>query len=329
MKVLDLFSGIGGFSLGLERAGMETVAFCEIEEYPRSILKKHWPDVPIYNDVRQLKGDELGTIDVICGGFPCQPFSVAGKQKGKEDNRHLWPEMFRLIQECRPRWVIGENVAGFIRMALDDVLLDLEAEGYSTRTFVIPACAVGGIHQRDRVWIVAHAESVSSNGGEPWKYDESAIQAQAGAKSSNGITSNSASTVSSEQSVRKGIVTNSTHKHDRPSDTREIERQESESGKENQSDVVADTISEGLQGSKQQGAHGEKERASRSTAKQSYACKFVRSEFQPISIPTQPTVRKRDDGLPDNVARLKALGNAVVPQIPEMIGRAILSSCKQ
>ncbi len=126
MKVLDLFSGIGGFSLGLERAGMETVAFCEIEEYPRKILAKHWPDVPIYDDVRELnyerlKSDGNTDIDVLCGGFPCQPFSVAGKQRGKEDDRHLWPEMFRLLQETRPTWLIGENVAGFITMALDDV----------------------------------------------------------------------------------------------------------------------------------------------------------------------------------------------------------------
>jgi len=123
MKVLDLFSGIGGFSLGLERAGMETVAFCEIEPFPCKILKKHWPHIPIFNDVRSLDYD--GRVDVICGGFPCQPFSVAGKQKGKEDDRHLWPAMFNLIKKHRPNWVIGENVAGLINMGLDDVLADL------------------------------------------------------------------------------------------------------------------------------------------------------------------------------------------------------------
>ena len=179
MRVLDLFSGIGGFSLGLERAGMETVAFCEIEDYPVKVLKKHWPDVPIAKDIRKLsynyKTKELiydgeviyvGPIDLICGGFPCQPFSVAGKQRGKEDDRHLWPEMFRLIKEIRPTWVVGENVAGFIKMALDDVLANLESEGYATRPFVIPACAVGAVHRRDRVWIVGYSEHNGWNGSE-------------------------------------------------------------------------------------------------------------------------------------------------------------------
>ena len=159
MKVLDLFSGIGGFSLGLERAGFETVAFCEIEEYPQKILKKHWPDVPLFTDIRQLNKQVLeengiDSIELICGGFPCQPYSLAGNRKGKDDDRHLWPEMLRLINEIRPRWVIGENVAGFISMALDDVLSDLETAGYQAQSFVIPACAVNAIHRRDRVWIV-------------------------------------------------------------------------------------------------------------------------------------------------------------------------------
>ena len=123
MKVLDLFSGIGGFSLGLERAGFETVAFCELEDYPVSILNKHWPDVPVHRDIRKLDGKQYrGTVRLVCGGFPCQPFSVAGKQAGEEDDRHLWPEMLRIIKEVQPEYVIGENVAGFISMALDDVL---------------------------------------------------------------------------------------------------------------------------------------------------------------------------------------------------------------
>ena len=161
MKVLDLFSGIGGFSLGLERAGMETVAFCEIEDYPRKVLAKHWPDVPCYDDVRtltkeRLDNDGIGSIDVICGGFPCQPFSTAGKRKGKNDDRHLWPEMFRLIREIGPGYVIGENVAGFITMGLDDVLSDLESIGYTARAVNIPACAVNRDQRRQRVWILAY-----------------------------------------------------------------------------------------------------------------------------------------------------------------------------
>ena len=164
MKVLDLFSGIGGFSLGLERAGMETVAFCEYDEKARLVLNKHWPNVPMYNDVRTLTGEQLekdGITDIglICGGYPCQPFSVAGKRQGQADDRHLWPEFFRLIQEIRPTWVIAENVAGHINMGLDSVLADLESEGYNVQTFLIPACAVGAVHRRDRVWIVAHSNA--------------------------------------------------------------------------------------------------------------------------------------------------------------------------
>jgi len=144
------------------RAGMETVAFCEYDKKARLVLKKHWPEIPIYDDIRQLTGkqiaEDIGTVDLICGGFPCQPFSVAGKQRGDQDDRHLWPEMFRLIQEIRPRWVIGENVAGLINMGLDQVLSDLESADYSTETLIIPACAVNAPHRRDRVWIVANSD---------------------------------------------------------------------------------------------------------------------------------------------------------------------------
>jgi len=164
MKVLDLFSGIGGFSLGLEAAGFETAAFCEYDQEAQKVLRKNWPNVPIFSDVRTLTKQELQdngiqNIGLICGGYPCQPFSVAGERRGAEDDRHLWPEMFRLVKELRPTWVIGENVAGHINMGLDEVLADLEAAGYTARTFVIPACAVDAHHRRDRVWTVAHTSS--------------------------------------------------------------------------------------------------------------------------------------------------------------------------
>jgi DNA (cytosine-5)-methyltransferase 1 len=155
VRVLDLFSGIGGFSLGLERAGMQTVAFCEIDPYCRAVIKKHWPDIPCHEDVRTIP--DIG-CDLICGGFPCQPFSVAGKQRGTADDRHLWPAMLEVIKRERPAWVLGENVAGLIRLGLDGVLSDLETEGYSCRTFAIPACSVGAFHRRERLWIVAHAQ---------------------------------------------------------------------------------------------------------------------------------------------------------------------------
>ena len=157
MKVLDLFSGIGGFSLGLERAGMETVAFCENDKFCQKVLAKHWPDVPIHSNIEELDGREYrGTVDLVCGGFPCQPFSVAGQQRGAEDDRALWPEMLRVIREVEPAWVIGENVSGIIHMELDNVLSDLEGAGYSCQSFVIPACGVDAKHKRDRVWILAH-----------------------------------------------------------------------------------------------------------------------------------------------------------------------------
>lgn len=234
LKVLDLFSGIGGFSLGLERAGMETVAFCEIDSFCQKVLKKHWPDVPVYEDVRSLDYD--GSVDVICGGYPCQPFSVAGNRQGAEDDRHLWPSMFSLIQKHRPSWVIGENVAGHISMGLDAVLLDLESESYTTRVFVIPACAAGASHIRNRVWIVANATCEQSS------------------STDNGRKSGTA--CKSEQSEFRGRDCGS----------------------------------------------------------------LWRRDWLP-----EPGVGRVVDGLPDGMDRLRALGNAVVPQITEIIGRAIIA----
>lgn len=162
---LSLFSGIGGLDLAAEWAGITTVGQCEWADYPTKVLEKHWPDVPRWRDIRTLTGEDfyertgLRTVDVISGGFPCQPFSVAGKRRGKEDDRFLWPEMVRVIKELRPAWVVGENVAGIVKMALPDILSELETCGYRTRTFLVPACAVGARHRRYRVAIVAHAES--------------------------------------------------------------------------------------------------------------------------------------------------------------------------
>ena len=165
LKVLDLFSGIGGFSLGLERTGgFETVAFCEIEDYPRRVLAKHWPNVPIYKDVKELtyerlEADGLGGIDIIVGGYPCQPFSTAGQRRGEEDDRHLWPEVKRLMATVRPTWGVFENGAGHVSMGLDEVLSDLASASYTAEAIVVPACALNAIHRRDRVWIIAHADS--------------------------------------------------------------------------------------------------------------------------------------------------------------------------
>lgn len=159
---LSLFSGIGGLDLAAEWAGFETVGQCEFADYPTKVLEKHWPDVPRWRDIRTLTKDSfyektgLRTVDIISGGFPCQPFSTAGKRRGTDDERFLWPEMLRVIRELRPTWVLGENVPGIINMALDQVLASLDDEDYETQSFVIPAASVGAWHKRERIVIVAY-----------------------------------------------------------------------------------------------------------------------------------------------------------------------------
>ena len=175
MRHLDLFSGIGGFSLAASQVWQDhEPTFCEIDPYCKAVLRNHWPNAKIYSDIKELKG-ERGEYDIITGGFPCQPFSTAGKRGGTNDDRYLWPEMLRVIREVRPSWVVGENVAGIIEMALEQVCLDLEGIGYEVQAFVIPACAVSAPHRRDRVWIIANStggrqrisKQKGGGGGEP------------------------------------------------------------------------------------------------------------------------------------------------------------------
>lgn len=288
MNVLDLFSGIGGFSLGLERAGMTTVAFCEIEEYPRKVLAKHWPHVPIYKDVRELNATRLAAdgitgIELICGGFPCQPFSVAGKQLGAEDDRHLWPEYFRLIQELRPTWVIGENVIGLVSLGLDSVLDDLESIGYSTRTFDIPACGVGAPHERRRLWIVAYSNGFRrSTRGDHW--EKRSIQ-------NNGEWNDS----------------------------------EIQSEGEQRLDWIS-SISQDVADSTEQRQQGSRESIQRCGTAANGEGQADHAESMRISDQwsIEPNVGRVANGVPARAHRLKAIGNAVVPQIPEIIGRAIM-----
>ena len=159
MRHLDLCSGIGGFALGLQATGyFQTVGFCEIDIFCQKVLKKNFPNIPIYNDIKTLKpNEEKLKPDIVTAGFPCQPFSVAGKQKSDKDDRNLWKETLRIIQESRPSWFIGENVNGIIKLYLDTVLEDLERENYSTRVFNISASSIGARHERKRVWIIANS----------------------------------------------------------------------------------------------------------------------------------------------------------------------------
>lgn len=424
LKVLDLFSGIGGFSLGLERTGgFETVAFCEIDPFCQKVLKKHWPNVYIHDDVRTL-GDNLweriaqnallnqlcaetggnttcaknatmniktdeetktakdieniitdgllknenqllsimagsafaaespntlflqsitnsimeilkerntkerfgsspskedcqaiikyyaitairqrrsadnalmslieiyndvrtleydGPVDVITGGYPCQPFSVAGNRKGKDDDRHLWPAMFSLVKKHRPTWVIGENVAGHINMGLDDVLADLESAEYSVRTFVIPACAVNAPHRRDRVWTVGYAEYNGLPSAKKCReFNQTIPNNSKGQKSPCKPSGASGSKYDEDVADSTGVRQSRSGKSIQPRSSAQARKREAD---------ITIAIS------------------------------------QPRVWSIEPDVGRVAHGVPNRMDRLKSLGNAVVPQIPEMIGYAIL-----
>ncbi len=264
LRVLDLFSGIGGFSLGLERTGgFETVAFCEIDPFCREVLTKHWPNVPIHHDVRTLDYD--GPVDVISGGYPCQPFSAAGKRQGEDDDRHLWPAMFSLIKTYRPSWVLCENVDGHISMGLDSVLSDLESKAYTCQSFVLPACAVNAKHRRNRIWIIAN----------------------------------------NDQCGCERTCANS-----RKSDRRANRR-------DNISRVCEDVADASI---------GDERNICQQRQGQGPAGGIGGENGRHYQWPIEPNVGRVAHGVPRRVDRLRSLGNAVVPQIPELIGHAILAA---
>ena len=314
LKHLDLFSGIGGFSLGLEATGgFETVAFCDIDKYSKKVLKKQWPNVKQYEDIKELnygrlKTDGIGPIDIITGGYPCQPFSIAGRKKGEEDPRHLWPEYFRLIKELRPSWVIGENVSGHIKLGLDTVLENLESEGYSARTFSISASSVGAKHQRERIWIVANARQ---HGGRI----EPAGNSEGTGRGSLETTERSADTDTiSRSSEGEETLANSVElgleKHGHSETTESIKRGE----------TMADTNVEGRQGRIYRGQNKEWESQQRYFGRNSAA----HGQQEQNWWDTEPELGRVAHGIPNRVDRLKGLGNSLVPQIPYFIAQSIL-----
>ena len=152
------FSGIGGFGLAARWAGIETLWQIERDKYCHEVLERHFPNTKKYRNIKEVNPNELQTVDIISGGFPCQPFSVAGKRRGQKDDRYLWPKMLKIIQTIKPTYVLCENVLGIIDMALDQTLADLETSGYSCETLIIPACSLDAPHRRDRVWIIAYTD---------------------------------------------------------------------------------------------------------------------------------------------------------------------------
>ena len=289
---LSLFSGIGGLDLAAEAAGFTTVGQCEWADYPTKVLKKHWPDVPRWRDIRTLTGDSfyeqtgLRTVDVVSGGFPCQPFSVAGKRGSKEDDRYLWPEMCRVISELKPTWVLGENVPGIVDLALDEVLSDLENEGYEVQPFVIPACGVDAPHKRYRVVIVAHTvngggtmrrhrELQDTKGnGERWSDNRGRTETVIPGKR----WENEPRVVGMADGLRTGVHGTDT-----------------------------DPLSEGLQGrvNPQIFRGGVLQTSSPRTS-------GTHSAWE--NWPDEPGVDRVADGIPHRMDRIRALGNAVVPQ---------------
>jgi DNA (cytosine-5)-methyltransferase 1 len=344
---LDLFSGIGGFALAAEWAGFTTIGFVEIDKYCQKVLRKHWPDVPIVEDIRDVErikavfqdvshstgegcvakqsqtgisGEavretstgQLGRADriygdkpitLITGGFPCQPFSVAGKRGGKGDDRYLWPEMLRVIEEARPHWVLGENVAGIVRMELDTVLSDLEGIGYTTQAFVVPACAVNAPHRRDRVWIVAHSKGRQNNRRER----RNLVKTQYGRQGSN------TTIISSGQDVAN--PSNNRCPRPRLSIPKRRPQQENpdiggESQDASQSECQGQQIHQG----------GKAHEILDGPTMPARNCGQIRTgEYWRV----EPELGRVAHGIPNRVERLKCLGNAIVPQVAYQILKVI------
>jgi len=301
MRHVDLCSGIGGFALGFQWAGLspQPQLFCDIEPWCRKILQQHWPNVPVASDVKELASDPerfVPDCDILTAGYPCQPFSFAGKRKGEEDDRHIWPHILKIIAFKRPTWCIFENVYGHISLGLDSVLSDLEAEGYTTRTFVVPACGVNAPHKRNRLWIVAYTNSPRQRSGEG--------EPRASQEGNN--TGWIREDVSDTNSKRL-----QEHGHSKPTVT------VSEGGSD-----VPNPKSIGVQGlwsSWEQEPH----------AHEGQEVSVRNSEGGRQTIwDVEPNVGRVAHGIPKRVDRIKGLGNAIVPQIAQRIAWTIMEISK-
>lgn len=316
MKVGSLFSGGGLGDLGFLMAGFEIAWQVEIDEYCQKILALRYPESKKYYDIKTLKGKDLEPVDIIAGGFPCQPFSVAGKQRGKGDNRYLWPEMLRIITEVRPRWVVGENVPGIINMALDDVCADLESEGYEVWPVVFPSHALGAWHKRDRLWIIAHRSNagIESLRGREKSADE--IMGHAGLLGQN------------EHEKQAAGVEQSGEDAPNSDSPRRREQRGSEPIQEKQFAVECDSenVPDASRMGRQPGADITREKCETigggiasigSEALEAIWRKYWSRE-------PQPAVGRLAHGVPNRVDRLKCLGNGQTPCSTYVIGKFIM-----
>jgi len=361
VKFVSLFAGIGGIDLGLERAGMTCVGQVEWESFPQAVLQKHWPDVPKIEDVRDFAGHEFGEFDLLAGGYPCQPFSVAGSRKGKDDIRHLWPEVHRIIRNVRPRVVFLENVTGHLSLGFSDVLGDLASCGYDAEWDCIPAAAVGAPHRRDRVFIVAtkRTESMADTYDSGRVYRQTskhATEAREHAQRELGASSTNVAYAHSQRRDfrRANAISKYLPNRDGNNSLAERERHEQQSGVASSGaprrtkEDVADTSSKSSDGSNNHtreclasrpstklgdssgqtnvadtyGAGCEKQHAATVTNRPGHSARSINSFRR--KWPAEPNVGRVAHGVPNRVDRLKGLGNAVVPQVAEYIGRRIL-----